>query len=221
MAIDTYSKLQSEILDTVNRTDLVADITEYSPGTIEGSVKRAIAKAEKRIVRRLKTREFETSTTISMVAGTPTISTPSDHLMTKAMIIQTNPNVVLVSKDMTSLINDFPGTGTNIPSAFSLFGSNAYLRPTPDAAYSVKWFYYYLPTPLSDSNTSNIILTTWPDLLLYGSLIELTAHIEDDNRIQLWKGAFDEAVKDITNDNMLNRWSGAPQRSSIDVRLVQ
>ena len=221
MAIDSYAKLQSELLDTLNRTDLVADITEYSPGTIEGSVIRAIAKAEKRIVRRIKTKEFETSTTSSMTAGVSTILVPADHLMTKAIVVLQTTNIVLVSKDMTSLIGDYPATTTDVPDSFTLFGGNAYLRPIPDSNYSYTWFYYFLPTPLSASNPSNIILASWPDLLLYGALLELTAHLEDDDRIQVWKGAFDEAIKDITNDNTLNRWSGAPQRSSIDVRLVQ
>lgn len=220
MAIDTYAKLQSEILDTLNRTDLVADVSEYTPGTIEGAVIRAISKAERRIVRRLKTREFETSTSFSTVAGTETISIPADYVMTKTLILTNSPNVVLIQKDLTTLINDYPSTAAGIPTAYALFGTSAYLRPVPDTARAAKLFYYASPAPLSASNTSNTLLTKYPDLLLYGALIEVTAHVEDDDRIQLWKGAFDEAIKDITEDNTLNRWSGAPIRSSIDVRSV-
>lgn len=220
MAIDTYAKLQSEILDTLNRTDLVQDVTEYTPGTIEGAVKRAIAKAEKRIVRRLKTREFETSSSFTTTANVETIAMPSDYAMTKALVLTGNPNYVLQQKDLTTLINDNPSTATGQPSAYAAFGTSFRLRPIPDSARAVTLFYYAQPTPLSDSNASNVILATWPDLLLYGALIEITAHIEDDSRIQLWKGAFDEAVKDITNDNTLNRWSGVPIRSAVDIRTV-
>ncbi len=218
--IDTYAKLQSEILDTLNRTDLVADITEYSPGPIEGSVKRAIAKAEKRIIRRLKTREFETSTAFSTAAGVETISIPTDLAMFKLVELTASPNVVLAQKDLTTLHNDNPSTATGQPAAYAAFGPLLYLRPIPDTARALKIYYYNVPDPLSDSNTTNTLLSKYPDLLLYGALIELTAHISDDDRIQLWKGAFDEAIKDITNDNTLNRWSGVPIRSSIDVRLV-
>lgn len=220
MAIDTYAKLQSEILDTLNRTDLVADVTEYSPGTIEGSVKRAIAKAEKRIVRRLKTKAFETSTAFSTTAGTETITIPSDYAMTKVIVLTSNPNVVLVQKDLTTLLNDSPSTAPGIPSAYALYGSVARLRPIPDAARALTWYYLSQPTALSDANTSNSILSNYPDLLLYASLLEVTAHVEDDGRIQVWKGFLDEAIKDITEDNTLNRWSGAPIRSSIDVRSI-
>lgn len=218
--IDTYAKLQSEILDTLNRTDLVADVTEYSPGTIEGSVIRSISKAERRIVRRLRTREFETSSSFSLVAGQETIAIPDDYISSKLFILTASPVTPLAPKDLTQLINDEPSTATGAPNAFAPFGTNFYFRKIPDTARAVKLFYYGAPTPLSASNTSNILLTKYPDLLLYGALIEATAHVEDDDRIQVWKGAFDEAVKDITDDNTLNRWSGAPIRSSIDVRLV-
>lgn len=56
--------------------------------------------------------------------------------------------------------------------------------------------------------------------MLYGALAEVTAHVEDDGRIGLWKAAFDEAVRDILMDDVLNRWSGAPIRSSVDIRGI-
>lgn len=220
MAIDTYAKLQSEVLDTLDRTDLVAQVTEYTPGTIDGAVQRGISKCERRIIRRLRTREFETSTTFSTTSSLETISVPSDFIMAKSMVLQTNPNVVLAQKDMSQLIGDNPSPSVGQPNSYATFGPNFYFRPIPSTAQSIKLFYYAAPTALSDSNTSNTLLTKYPDLLLYGALIELTAHIQDDARIQLWKGAFDEAIKDITDDNTTNRWSGAPIRSSIDVRSI-
>lgn len=220
MAIDTYAKLQSEVLDTLNRTDLVAQVTEYTPGTIEGAVQRGIAKAEKRIIRRLRTREFETSTTMSTTGSLETISIPSDFIMAKSMVLQTNPNVVLAQKDMTQLIGDNPSASVGQPNSFATFGTSFYFRPIPTTSQDIKLFYYAAPAAMSDTVTTSTLLTKYPDLMLYGVLIELTAHIMDDDRIQMWKGAFDEAIKDITDDNTTNRWSGAPIRSSIDVRSV-
>lgn len=218
--IDTWAKLQSELLDTLDRDDLVADVTAYTPGTIEGAVIRAISKAERRIVRRIRTREFETSTTIATVPGTETVAIPTDLVMFKTVVLQTNPNVVLGQKDLSTLINDTPSTATGVPGSYAPFGASLYLRPIPASVQSLKVFYYNAPTPLSAANTSNTILTKYPDLLLYGALIEVTAHVEDDGRISLWKQAFDEAVKDILNDDTMNRWSGAPITASIDIRGI-
>lgn len=224
MAIDTYTKLQSEILDTLNRTDLAAEVAEYAPGPIEGAVTRAISKAERRIVRRLRSRAFETSTTVATAAGVETVALPTDYVMMKMLMIPANtgsgPAGVLVQKDLTTLINDRPGAGAGIPSAYAAFGASLYLRPVPDAARSLRMFYYAAPAPLSGENTSNALLAQYPDLLLYGALIELTAHLEDDGRIGLWKAAFDEALGDIIGDDVLNRWSGAPIRASVDARGI-
>lgn len=220
MAIDTYSKLQSEVLDTLNRTDLVAQVTEYTPGPIEGAIQRGIAKCEKRIIRRLRTREFETSTTMSTTGSLETISIPSDFIMAKSMVLQTNPNVVLAQKDMTQLIGDNPSSSVGQPNSFATFGTSFYFRPIPTTTQSIKLFYYAAPAAMTDSVTTSTLLTKYPDLMLYGTLIEVTAHVMDDARIQVWKGAFDEAIKDITDDNTTNRWSGAPIRSSIDIRSV-
>lgn len=220
MAIDTYAKLQSEILDTLDRTDLAADVTEYSPGAIEGAVTRAISKAERRIVRRLRTREFETSTAVSTVAGTATLTLPGDFVMMKMLLLDQNPALVLAQKDLVTLHNDHPGAAAGCPRAYAAFGVSLYLQPIPDAARPLKIFYYAAPAPLSAEHTSNALLTKYPDLLLSGALIEITAHVEDDGRIALWKAAFDEAVRDILNDDTLNRWSGAPIRASVDIRGI-
>ncbi len=220
MTISTYAQLQTEILDTLDRDDLVADVTNYTPGPIEGSVKRAISKAERRITRRLRTREFETSTTITTTPGTETISVPADFVMMKALVPTGVNSTPLAQKDLTTLYNDSPSTAQGIPASYAPFGSQLRLRPIPNTAQVLTMFYYAKADPLSDTNTSNIILANYPDLLLYGALIELMPHMEDDERIQVWKGLFDEGMKDIVNDNTLNRWSGVPIRAAIDARLV-
>lgn len=220
MSIDTYAKLQTEILDTLDRNDLVADVTEYSPGAIEGAVRRAIAKAERRIVRRLRTREFETATAFSTAAGVETVALPADFVMMKMLVLNRNPAAVLAQKDLVTLHNDCTGTAAGSPRAYAAFGASLYLRPVPDTARSLKMFYYAAPSPLSAEHPSNTLVTKYPDLLLYGALMEITAHVEDDGRIGLWKNAFDEAVRDILNDDTLNRWSGAPVRGSVDIRSI-
>jgi len=52
-------------------------------------------------------------------------------------------------------------------------------------------------TALSDSNTSNSFLTSYPDAYLYGSLVEAEGYLKDDVRIPLWAGLYDQAVAGI------------------------
>lgn len=220
MTIATYANLQAEILDTLNREDLVADVTEFSPGTIEGSVKRAIAKAENRLARRIRTRQLESSTTITTTASVETITLPTDWLGAKSLILSQDPRVVLQPVDVQQLVMNNPQQTPGQPAQYAVFGLVARLRPIPATAIGVLTDYYAKPTPLSTSNTTNVWLANYPDLLLYGALLELTAHIKDDERIQVWKGYFDESIKDVTEDNVLARWTGTPIRQTIDVRSV-
>lgn len=220
MAIDTYAKLQSEVLDSLYREDLVADVTDYTPGTIEGAVKRAIAKAENRLARRIRTRQIETSTTITTTANTETITLPTNWLGAKALILQSDPRVVLTPVDLQQLVQNNPQQTAGEPAQYAIYGTQARLRPIPDSAYSVQTFYYFKPTPMTNASDANEWLTNYPDLMLYGALLELTAHLKDDERIQVWKGYFDEGIKDVTEDNVLARWTGTPIRQAIDVRAV-
>ena len=80
MAIDTYAKLQSDIQDKLDRDDLLANVTAYSSGDIEGAVKRAIRTCELRVQRTLRVRQMETSTTITLSSGSTTVALPSDFL---------------------------------------------------------------------------------------------------------------------------------------------
>ena len=220
MAIDSYAELQSEILDTLNREDLVADVSDYTPGTIEGAVKRAIAKAENRLARRIRTRQLESSTAISTVASTETITLPTDWLGAKLLQLRKDPKVNLAPRDLQQLYEDFPSQTPGQPAGYAVFGTQARLRPIPDSVMTVDVFYYAKPTPMSAAADNNVWLQNYPDLLLYGALLELTAHLKEDERIQVWKGYFDEGIKDVTEDNVMSRWTGAPIRQTIDVRSV-
>lgn len=69
---------------------------------------------------------------------------------------------------------------------------------TPYRYYEV--FYYARFPPLSsyrDPTQVNAIYQTYPELYLYGSLIEAEPYLVDDQRIVIWKSLFDEAVADI------------------------
>lgn len=221
MAIDTYSKLQSDISDEINRTDLIADVTEFGGGTIEGAIKRAIANAEKRILRRLKTTPFEASTTLTTTSSVETVNIPADFKSVKTAFLNTSPITTLAKKDLSQLYADDLSQTLGKPNSYAAFGTKFYLRPMPDNTYSMKLFYSQSVDPLSSSVSSNAILVNYPDLLKYGALVELSPYVRDDERIQIWKGFFDEAIKDITDDNVSARWSGAPVVSNaIGVRIV-
>lgn len=219
--IDTYAKLIVAVQDEVNRKGggLAADVTIGST-TIEGKVRRAIANCEIRVQRTIRVRQMETTTSIAFTNGTTEYSLPSDYVSARLMYLVQDPIVTIEQDSLENLIADFPSNATGQPAKFAVSGLSFFVRPTPDSGRSAKFFYYKSIPVLSDSNTTNWLLTAAPDIYLYGACIELMPYLGDDERIQVWKGAFDEAVRLLTGDDDAAKWNGVLVKSGLPVMLV-
>lgn len=66
--------------------------------------------------------------------------------------------------------------------------------PPPSSTTTATIEYYSRLQVLSATVTTNWILEDYPDLYLYGSLLQATAYIGDDARLGLWKTAYDAAL---------------------------
>lgn len=221
MAIDTYAELQVAIQDELNRKGggLASDVT-IGATTIEGKVKRAIANCEIRVQRTIRTRQMETSTSIAFTSGTTEYSLPSDFLSARLMYLVQDPIVTLEQDSLENIIADYPSNATGQPRKFAVSGSSFFVRPVPDGSRTAKLFYYKTIPVLSDSNTSNWLLTAAPDLYLYGSCLEIMPYLGDDERLQVWKGAFDEAIRLLTGDDDAAKWNGVLVKSGLPVMIV-
>ena len=69
-------------------------------------------------------------------------------------------------------------------------------------------------TALSSSNTTNDILTNFPDLYLYGSLAETSPFLMQDERLQVWSALYKESVKTANDSAQRGRVSAAPLQMS-------
>ena len=72
--------------------------------------------------------------------------------------------------------------------------------------------YYKTFTALSDSATTNDMLTNNPNVYLYGTLLEAEPFIMNDQRIPVWLGAFAKAMAIIQNQDNKDRHSGSVMR---------
>lgn len=221
MAIDTYAKLQTAIMDELYRKSgtLASDVT-IGATTIEGKVKRAIANCEIRVQRTIRTRQMETATSIAFTNGTSQYSLPSDFLSARLMYLDQDPIVTMDQDSLENIIAEFPSAATGEPAKFAVSGSSFFVRPIPDSGRTAKLYYYQTITPLSDSNTSNWLLTAAPDVYLYGSCVEMMPYLGDDERIQVWKGAFDESIRLLTGDDDAAKWNGVLVKSVLPVMVV-
>ena len=95
---------------------------------------------------------------------------------------------------------------------FHIIGENVRLGPNPDAVYTTSMLYYKTFDALSDSNTTNWVISNAPDVYLYGSLLEAEPFLMNDERVQLWAIGFKQAIDDIQFQDNKDRHSGSELR---------
>lgn len=207
MAITNYSELKSAIADWLDRTDLTDSIPDF------------ITLAETRHRRDFKIRRMETRVTANTVADTEYYTLPDNFVAMRNIQLNTDPKTALEYLTPEQMDRIYAGSNKGKPKAYTIIGNDIQLRPLPDSAYEIEMLYYKYFTPLSDSNTTNDMLTYHPDAYLYGALVEAEPYLQNDKRIQTWASFYERAKKDIIDSNERDRHSGVAPTTRIDYGL--
>ena len=152
------------------------------------------------------------STAISTAAGTREYSLPTGFVQMKEFHLSTDPLTPLAYITPEMMTRLWAGSSKGRPEVFTIIADNVRLGPNPDAVYTTSMLYYKTFTALSDSATTNDMLTNNPDVYLYGTLLEAEPFIMNDGRVQLWATAFKQAIDDIQNQDNKDRHSGSQLR---------
>jgi hypothetical protein len=87
--------------------------------------------------------------------------------------------------------------------------------PTPDTTYTVEMVYYSKIVPLDNINTSNWLLTYFPDAYLYGTLMHSAPYLGEDARMQVWSALYEKAIDGINADSDKAKFGGSGHRIKI------
>ena len=207
MAISNYSELKAAIADWLNRSDLTDSIPDF------------IVLAETRHKRDFKIRRMETRVTANTVADSEFYSLPDNYVAMRNIQLNTDPKTPLEYLTPEQMDRIHAGSSKGKPKASSIIGNNIQLRPIPDSAYQIEILYFKHFTALSDSNTTNDMLTHHPDAYLYGALVEAEPYLQNDKRIQVWSAYYDRTKNDIISSNERDRHSGVAPTTRIDYGL--
>lgn len=179
-----YSQLKSTIADFLNRSDLTAVIPTF------------IELTEAQMERALRVRQMIGRSTASI--DTQYSAVPADFLEAKTLkITSANPIQPLQfltpeqMDDRDQINSNAPG----MPKYFTIIGNQIRVSPTPDATYTAELVYFAKLTKLSDSVTTNWILTSSPDAYLYGSLMQAAPYLKDDERVAVWGTLYNTAIE--------------------------
>jgi hypothetical protein len=191
MAIGTYSELKTAVANWLARADLSDRIPEFI----------AIAEAKFNRILFVPQMEKRVTTTVDTASTDPEfISLPTDFQTMRRVRLNSvtgKPRLAFMSETQ---LDDYRYSTDNIsaqPVYFAIVGQNMELAPTPDLNYTVEMVYRANIAALSDSNTTNWLLTAAPDAYLYGALLEAAIFTQTDERVSLWLSAFQGAIDHI------------------------
>ena len=197
MAIGTYAELQTAVKNWSKRTDLDSLIPDF------------IKLAELRVNRNLRIRKMETRVTANTVASQNYYGLPTNFLQMRSFKLNTAPLTDLTFLSPEQMDERWAGSQTGMPRAYSIAGDELRVGPKPDGVYEMEMLYWQSPAQLTDSATTNFMLTANPDALLYASLIELNSYSENNEGVMKYAKLFTETIDAVQKEDDRDRASGS------------
>jgi len=181
----TYAELKTAIAGYLNRSDLTSTIDTF------------IDNVEAELNRNLRTKDMIKRATAT--ADAQYLSVPSDWLEAINVEITSNDFSPLFQQSIESLdvYRKANNNSTGQPVYFAMVDDTLELAPTPDVAYTLQLTYYGKIDALSDSNTTNFVSVSHPDVYLYGALKHASIYLMEDDRIAMFSQQFDKALEQM------------------------
>ena len=179
MALSTYGDLKAAIADWLERSDLADRTADF------------IVLAESRLNRVLRLRMMETEEALTTAIGVRTVALPAAFREPIALWVQGPAGrTPLRFVDPAALsISSPPGQ----PQAWTLnAGAIAFDRPC-DRAYGLV-LRMVGRLALSDAQPTNAVLADYPDLYLFGALVEAAPYLRDAELLSLFMARFEAAL---------------------------
>jgi hypothetical protein len=199
----TFESLQQDV-----RRYLERGATLASDAVVYEQIPRLINLAERRIARELKIQGFINVVTGTLSTGQSVYPKPDRWRDTVSFNIGTgstqNERKFLFTRDYEYARTYWPNAlDTDQPLFYSDYDYDHWLvSPTPDQDYPFEILYYELPPLLDDSVQTNWVTEYAPQLLLYGTLVEATPFLKNDERIQVWQNMYDRAAAMLNGEDL-------------------
>jgi len=200
MALTSYSTLKTAIANWLNRTDLTSEISDDF-----------ITLTEADFNSKLRIRKMVTQTTITIDSETESL--PTGFLQVRNFYILSGATKYALRYTSPSHMDQLRGTSTSgTPELFTILGDTFRFSPKPDTSYTGYLNYYKKFDALSDSNTSNWILTDHPSIYLYGSLYHAANFLGgfDPAQVQQWQQLYITTLERLERNDREDQFSGSP-----------
>ncbi len=194
MTIATYADLKEKVEAWSHRNDVATMIDDFIDVT------------EPEIWKTLRVREMEARATNT--ATTRFLSLPTGFLQMRRLTFQSGANNYDIAAVPPESLQVRSTSG--LPATFTVTSQLEFDR-TPDSSYTVEMQYWKKLDALSNSNTTNDILTYYPNIYLYGCLWALYEWAAEEGRAQYYWGKFQESMLSANRSSKSGRYGPAPR----------
>ncbi len=202
MALDTYSSLKTTVQDWSHRNDVANRMDEF------------ILIAEQEMfnnrIEPLEVREQEFRTELDTGTTTRFLPLPTGFNSFRRILIddKTTDSDQFELKFLTPEVLPI-SSRSGMPRYFTVTSQIEFDR-VPDAIYNIDMQYFGTPTPLSDANPTNDILTNYPTIYLAGCLWALYRWAKDNESALVAYDDFIGAIRGANKADILGRFGPAP-----------
>ena len=153
-----------------------------------------------------------------------TVTVPTGFISVRSFYILSGNKYPLEYLTPSNLFETRGGSRTGRPRAYTIEADNETEQfrfgPSPDTSYTGYLSYYKAFNALSDSNTSNYILNSHPNIYLYGSLYHAANFLGgmDPDQKQNWLQMYIAAMERCENNDKQDSYGGAPVTQRTDVQ---
>ncbi len=177
----TYTTLQTEVADFLNRDDLTAVIPTF------------ISLAEAQMNRDIRHWQMEVRS--EALISDRFLTLPVDWLQTMRVTVDATGYgpLELMSRDEMHAVRQNNQDASGVPCYYAHIAGELELYPTPDAEYSIELLYMQRIPDLA-TNETNWLLTDHPDVYLYAALIQAAHYLRDSERLAQWSQLYQSAV---------------------------
>lgn len=201
MTIASYSDLKSAVSNWL--------ITTYADARIAEWIALGEAEVNKILVAKGGIRDMEQSADLSLTASTRTVSLPTRFAGARRLYLNTDPIRKLEFVTPVQYWETFLSTDTGKPRAFTIEADDVVFGPIPDTTYTGKLLYFQKFAPLSDSVTSNDLLTNNPDIYLTATLKwAWTFKAATEPEGTTWDALMNNAIDQAIAANKRDRFGG-------------
>lgn len=207
-AISNYNSLKSNIQDYHKRGDAQSKYDTFIDAC-EQDFNNGIALGGTSFA--LRAKEMESQTTASTSISDRFVVLPTGYLEFRRVRITIDGELYdMPYKDLKNL-NVCSTQG--VPTQYTITSQLELDRPS-DQVYTLTFDYYQKPTALSSSNTTNDVLTNYPNVYLFGCLYHAFQWSMQYDQANYWKAQFAASIASANRTSSRGRLGPAPKRST-------